>query len=308
MLPDVDYKAAQTRKRIRKKVPNDGGAPEVYLNDRDKFRITTFYTIIDKLETEMRRRGEIYKEIAERFSFLSDVPHNATSSSTEIERYSQCCQKLTDAYLEDFNTNFSAELQQFHLYGVVVVVATMVAGAALAWPITRHENSTIYYMMCGDKLHIILEEKEELIVNFDSDNQTLVEGECLADLRVAVKDTGIKKYGMQVEGEMDLEDPDNGELCTSSYLRVTDVDDLEDETGRINKFCNKDSIDFETIEDLVTLELSLKDIGKNKGQFMVKLMPHCLCGGLIDKTEGEIKTPLYPRPYPNILCIWVIKV
>ncbi|XP_042230932.1 tolloid-like protein 1 isoform X2 [Homarus americanus] len=162
-------------------------------------------------------------------------------------------------------------------------------------------------MMCGDKLHIILEEKEELIVNFDSDNQTLVEGECLADLRVAVKDTGIKKYGMQVEGEMDLEDPDNGELCTSSYLRVTDVDDLEDETGRINKFCNKDSIDFETIEDLVTLELSLKDIGKNKGQFMVKLMPHCLCGGLIDKTEGEIKTPLYPRPYPNILCIWVIK-
>ncbi|KAG7154647.1 putative Zinc finger MYM-type protein 1-like 9, partial [Homarus americanus] len=116
MLPDVDYKAAQTRKRIRKKVPSDGDAPEVYLNARDKFRITTFYTIIDKLETEMRRRGEIYKEIAERFSFLSDVPHNATSSSTEIERYSQCCQKLIDAYPEDFNTNFSAELQQFHLY------------------------------------------------------------------------------------------------------------------------------------------------------------------------------------------------
>ncbi|KAG7153377.1 putative Zinc finger MYM-type protein 1-like 8 [Homarus americanus] len=67
MLPDVDHKAAQTRKRIRKKVPNDGDAPGVYLNARDKFRITTFYTIIDKLETEMRRRGEIYKEIAEVF-------------------------------------------------------------------------------------------------------------------------------------------------------------------------------------------------------------------------------------------------
>ena len=58
---------------IRKKVPNDGDAPEVYLNASDKFRITTFYTIIDKLEIEMRRRGEIYKEISERFSFLSDV-------------------------------------------------------------------------------------------------------------------------------------------------------------------------------------------------------------------------------------------
>ena len=116
MLPDVDYKAATTRKRIRQKVPNDGDTPEVYLNARDKFCITTFYTIVDKLATEMKRRGEIYKEIAERFSFLSDVPYNVTSSSTNIERYSQCCQKLIDAYPEDFNSNFSAELQQFHLY------------------------------------------------------------------------------------------------------------------------------------------------------------------------------------------------
>ena len=89
MLPDVDYKAVQTHKHIRKKVPNDRDAPEVYMNVRDKFRITTFCTVVDKLETEMRRRGEIYKEISERFSFLSDVPHNVTSmttSSTEIER------------------------------------------------------------------------------------------------------------------------------------------------------------------------------------------------------------------------------
>ncbi len=116
MLLDVDYKAAQTRKRIRKKVPNDGDAPEVCMNDKDKFLITTFYTIIDKFETKMRRRGEIYKEIAERFSFLSDVPHNVTSSFTEIERYSQGCKKMIDAYPEDLNTNFSAELQQFHSY------------------------------------------------------------------------------------------------------------------------------------------------------------------------------------------------
>ncbi len=110
MLRDVDYKAAQTRKRIRKKVSNDEDAPEVYLNARDKFLITTFYTIVDKLGTEMRRRGKIYKEIAERFSFLSDVPHNVTSSSTEIERYSQGCKKMIDDYPEDLNTNFSAEL------------------------------------------------------------------------------------------------------------------------------------------------------------------------------------------------------
>ena len=54
MLSDVDYKAATTRKRIRQKVPSDGDTPEVYLNARDKFRITTFYIIVDKLATEMK--------------------------------------------------------------------------------------------------------------------------------------------------------------------------------------------------------------------------------------------------------------
>ena len=56
MLPDVDYKAATTRKRIRYKVPNDGDTPEVYLNARDKFRITNFYEIVEKFTTEMKRR------------------------------------------------------------------------------------------------------------------------------------------------------------------------------------------------------------------------------------------------------------
>ena len=48
MLPYVDYKAATTHKHIRQKVPNDGDTPEVYLNAMDKFRITTFYIIVDK--------------------------------------------------------------------------------------------------------------------------------------------------------------------------------------------------------------------------------------------------------------------
>jgi len=84
MLPDFYYKAAQTLTHIRKKVPNDkdGDAPEVYLNPRDKFRITTFYTIVEK-------EKEKYTKKYQRFSFLSDVLHNVTSitsSSTEIER------------------------------------------------------------------------------------------------------------------------------------------------------------------------------------------------------------------------------
>ena len=67
MLPDIDCKAVQTHKHIRKKVPNDRDAPEEYLNARDKFGITKFYTTVDKPETEMRRRGEICIEISEIF-------------------------------------------------------------------------------------------------------------------------------------------------------------------------------------------------------------------------------------------------
>ena len=69
ILPDVDYKAVRTRKRIKKKEPNDGDAPEVYLNARDKFRITTFYTIVDKLETEMWRKDRYTKKYQRDFIF-----------------------------------------------------------------------------------------------------------------------------------------------------------------------------------------------------------------------------------------------
>ncbi|XP_076320975.1 uncharacterized protein LOC143230752 isoform X1 [Tachypleus tridentatus] len=55
ILPDVDYNAAKTCKRVRKKVLNNGDAHEVDLNARDKVHITTFYTIVDKLKTQMRR-------------------------------------------------------------------------------------------------------------------------------------------------------------------------------------------------------------------------------------------------------------
>ena len=45
------------------------------------------------------------------------VPEKATSSFIEDSiRYSECCQKLIDAYPDDLNGNLSTELQQFHSY------------------------------------------------------------------------------------------------------------------------------------------------------------------------------------------------
>ena len=61
---------------------DDGDAPEVSLNTRDKFHISTFYIIIDKLETEMRRRGQVCNDIADIFSCLADVPYSRVLPET----------------------------------------------------------------------------------------------------------------------------------------------------------------------------------------------------------------------------------
>ena len=56
MLPDVGYKAATTRKRVRKNVPNEmqcntqGDAPDVYLNARDKFVSIHFMQLLTNLK------------------------------------------------------------------------------------------------------------------------------------------------------------------------------------------------------------------------------------------------------------------
>uniref|UniRef100_A0A8C3HPZ8 Uncharacterized protein n=1 Tax=Chrysemys picta bellii TaxID=8478 RepID=A0A8C3HPZ8_CHRPI len=109
ILPDTNYKEAQSRKRIRKKQANDSSATETALNPRDKFRVSTYYTIIDTLEAHMKRRGEVYKEISSRFPFLNDM-------NLPDEQYSQGSQKLVDSYPFDLNMNLCGEVRQFHCY------------------------------------------------------------------------------------------------------------------------------------------------------------------------------------------------
>lgn len=69
MLLYVDQKEVQRHKCIRKKVPNAGEAPEIHLNARDKFCITTFYTNVDESETEMRRRKKDVQKNPRKFPF-----------------------------------------------------------------------------------------------------------------------------------------------------------------------------------------------------------------------------------------------
>ncbi|GBP90816.1 Zinc finger MYM-type protein 1 [Eumeta japonica] len=70
-FPNGEY--METRRRIRKKQVNNGNAEELDLNPRDKFRIETFNVIIDTLNAQMQRRGDVYHEVSQKFSFLADL-------------------------------------------------------------------------------------------------------------------------------------------------------------------------------------------------------------------------------------------
>lgn len=114
-LPDVEYK--DTRQRRRKKMPNDGSAPEVSFSPREQFKITCYYSIIDKLNAEMRKRGEIYKETADKFSFLNKIPDaDKIMCPDQTAEYSQHSTNLVNTYPEDLNTELITEIQQFHSY------------------------------------------------------------------------------------------------------------------------------------------------------------------------------------------------
>lgn len=109
ILPTTDYKRSLSRKQIRKKQPNDGSAEEVEFNARDHFRFTTYYPIIDTLQTQLQRRAEVYRNVGNKFSFLSDLNLSA-------DQYSQYSQKLVAEYPEDLDMNLCGELKQFHCY------------------------------------------------------------------------------------------------------------------------------------------------------------------------------------------------
>ena len=80
----VDYEATLILKCRRKKVVNDGDAPEVSLNARDKFCISTFYLIIDNLKAEMSRRGQVYDDIADQCSCLVNVPETTPTKESTV--------------------------------------------------------------------------------------------------------------------------------------------------------------------------------------------------------------------------------
>ena len=108
LLPNVEYSSVTSRIRKRKVQPNDGDAPECTFSPRDNFRVNGFLLIVDTLIHEIKRRGKVYFEVGEQFSFLNDF------TLTEKE-YREAISTLISFYSDDLE-DFYSELKQFHNY------------------------------------------------------------------------------------------------------------------------------------------------------------------------------------------------
>lgn len=100
-----DYTDKSTR-CVTKKLA-DGELQEENLRGSDKFRIQTYYVIIDKLSTELEKRSTAYNYVVNLFGFLTKL---LTIDDDTLEASTK---KLVEAYHQDLSSDLYYELKQF---------------------------------------------------------------------------------------------------------------------------------------------------------------------------------------------------
>ena len=114
MSPTVStlYKGDTQRTITRKKQVDESTTAEVVLTSRDKFRVTVFKAIMDRLNTELKTRYESYETINNTFGFLNKM---ATLSDQELRDRAAILQKK---YSTDLHLDFVEEVVQYkHFIG-----------------------------------------------------------------------------------------------------------------------------------------------------------------------------------------------
>uniref|UniRef100_T1IKZ5 Uncharacterized protein n=1 Tax=Strigamia maritima TaxID=126957 RepID=T1IKZ5_STRMM len=80
------YAYDMQRKRKRKVQFDEVKGNETELSGRDRFRVTIFNVIIDRLITELWRRGSAYEELSKKFNFLTKLHHLESKDIRESAR------------------------------------------------------------------------------------------------------------------------------------------------------------------------------------------------------------------------------
>ncbi|KAG8175679.1 hypothetical protein JTE90_010154 [Oedothorax gibbosus] len=95
------------RKRVRKRHFDEEESEEVILKGEEKFRIGTYFTIIGKLLTKLRKRLEAYERIGSLFGFLTTFPSKNADEIKDDDR------SFVRAYSSDVEPDFPDEMIHF---------------------------------------------------------------------------------------------------------------------------------------------------------------------------------------------------
>jgi len=108
--PESDYKDLSQRKRVKSSRQSffDGSGSSVQLYGKDKFKVETFFPIIDTLSVHLKQRLSLYKDINQRFGLFFSLK---TLSSAALR---QCCKEFAKIYYEDVN-EAELEMECLHL-------------------------------------------------------------------------------------------------------------------------------------------------------------------------------------------------
>ncbi|XP_048031791.1 zinc finger MYM-type protein 1-like [Megalobrama amblycephala] len=101
------YKADSQRRRVKKVMFGESAGPEVPRSGREAFLIDTHYVICDCLSQELKQRKDAYKNVEEKFGFLTKT------KSMNIEQIRAATEKLKKIYPQDLEEDFTAEFCQF---------------------------------------------------------------------------------------------------------------------------------------------------------------------------------------------------
>lgn len=108
--PGTDYKDLFQRTKVRSSRQSffDGTGSSVRLYGKDKFKVETFFPIIDALSVHLKQRLSVYKDINQRFGLFFNL------KTLNSEALRQCCKEFSKIYYGDVN-EAELEMECLHL-------------------------------------------------------------------------------------------------------------------------------------------------------------------------------------------------
>ena len=103
------YQDEMRRTRKRKAFADENVDNEVVLRGSQKFKVETFYVLIDRLLAGLNTRMDAYKEVNDSFGVLFDT----TCDDADLRKRAE---SLSSAYQADLNRDFPDELVQFRAF------------------------------------------------------------------------------------------------------------------------------------------------------------------------------------------------